>query len=97
MAALALVLCLGVVAIYFLATAPALFAELVLDSLLVGGLYRRLRREDECEWFVSALRKTAWPAVAVVVFLALAGVAFLQYAPEAKSVGAVVAKWRTEH
>jgi hypothetical protein len=95
-AALALVFCLGIAAVYFVTAAPVLLAELVLDSLLVGGLYRRLRREDQCRWFVSALRRTVWPAVAVLVFLAFAGIAFSAYAPEARSIGDVLEKWLAE-
>jgi len=96
-AAIGVVLCLLVVAFYYVFTAPALFAELVLDSFLVGGLYRRLRGEEEGHWFLSALRRTVGPALIVLAFLAVAGVAFSNYAPDAKSIGAVFAKWRAAH
>lgn len=96
-AAIAVVLALIVVAVYFVAAAPALFAELVLDSLLVGGLYRRLRRENEGQWFSSALRRTIWPAVLVFFFLAVAGITFANYAPGSRSIGSVLEKWRAGH
>ena len=96
-AAIAVVFSLLVIAIYFIASAPTLFAEVMLDSLLVGGLYHRLRRYDESRWFLSAIRHTIIPAIILIIVLALAGVAFSTYAPEANSIGGVFNHWRISH
>jgi len=97
LAAIAVILSLLVIAIYFIASAPTLFAEVMLDSLLVGGLYHRLRRYDETRWFLNAVRHTIIPAIILIIVMALAGVTFSTYAPEAKSIGGVFNHWRNSH
>jgi hypothetical protein len=70
-------------------TAPALFAELLLDGILVGQLYRRLRRFDGRHWLETALRRTALPFLATGILLAIAGFAMQRFAPAARSIGEV--------
>jgi hypothetical protein len=88
---------LTIVAGYFVVTAPTLFAEIVLDSLLVGGLYRRIRSPEQEAWFNSALRRTWVPALVAILLLTLLGVAFWGYAPDASSIGGVIEKWHSAH
>jgi len=96
-AAAALVLGLGAVSFYFIATAPTLLAELLLDSLLVGGLYHRLRTRTSTPWIVNAVRRTIWPALLVIFLLWVSAGAFGVYAPEAHSIGGVVEEWNRRH
>jgi len=96
-AAIAVVFSLLVIAIYFIASAPTLFAEVMLDSLLVGGLYHRLRRYDESRWFLSAIRHTIIPAIILIIVLALQGWLFQPMLPKATSIGGVLNHWRISH
>ncbi len=88
----ALVAGLLLVAGYVVFTAPTLLAELLLDSLLIGGLYRRIRKAEPDSLFFTAFRRTLGPALLVIVLLALLGAGLEAYAPEAVSIGAVFAR-----
>jgi hypothetical protein len=70
--------------------APALFAELMVDAALATGLYRRLPGVEREHWLRTAVRRTVWPFVGVAVLFSLAGGAMQIYAPDAKSIGAVI-------
>lgn len=70
--------------------APALLAELLLDTVLAAGLYRRLRGVKGDHWLRTAIRRTGWPFLAVAILFALAGAAMQVYAPGAKSIGQVI-------
>lgn len=72
-------------------TAPALFAELLLDGVLAAGLYRRLHGIDTRHWLETALRKTAWPFVLTAAALTAAGFWLQSLAPQAASIGDVLA------
>jgi hypothetical protein len=67
-------------------SAPVLFAELLLDGVLAAGLYRRLRRADTRHWLESALRRTVWPFVAVLLSALLVGAALQWHAPHATTL-----------
>jgi hypothetical protein len=83
----------GVLAlIYVVYGAPALLAEVALDAALVSTLYRRLRREDVGHWFGTVVRRTVVPALVLVAFMGLAGFGLQQVAPQATSIGGVVAR-----
>ncbi|MBI3098636.1 MAG: hypothetical protein HYY93_10400 [Planctomycetes bacterium] len=92
----ALVACLALLGVagYLIVTAPTLLAELVLDSFVVTGLYRRLRDLSEGEWFLSAVTRTLLPAAVLVVLLCVAGAAFSVFAPRAHSLAGVIEEWR---
>lgn len=72
-------------------SAPILFAEILLDAALAAGLYRRLRRASSTHWLESAVSRTWKYFVGFAVILAIAGFAMQAYAPEAVSVGGVLA------
>src|SRR5690606_31782973 len=59
--ALVAVLVLGAL-IYVIFIAPTLFAELLIDSAVVGGLYKHVGSAERTYWLKTALRKTAIPA-----------------------------------
>jgi hypothetical protein len=88
-------ICSGlVVSAYVVASAPLLFAEVLLDGALSYGLYRRLRRLDHRHWLESALARTYAPVLVVIGFFALAGVVMQWYAPSADSIGDVWHQFR---
>lgn len=72
-------------------SAPMLFAELLLDAALAAGLYRRLRRLETRHWLETAIRRTVWPFIMTTVMIAAAGWGMQVYAPEAHSIGEVIA------
>ena len=88
---LAIVALLGaaIAALYVVYIAPALLAEILLDGVLLAGLYERVKSIEHQHWLRSALRRTAVPAVIIVVFFAIAGYAMQRAAPEAHSIGEV--------
>ncbi len=89
----ALVLGLLFISGYIVATAPTLLAELLLDSLLVGGLYGRMKKSGTESLVSCSFRRTRGLAAMTIVLLALAGAGLQSYAPEAASIGPVLEKW----
>jgi hypothetical protein len=65
------------------------------DGVLSAGLYRRLKKvraaDEAGQWLPTALRRTAVPFAIVGVLVVAAGFAMQSYAPEARSIGGVVA------
>jgi hypothetical protein len=76
---------------YIVYIAPILLAEILVDGLLVAGLYKRVKNIEQRHWLKTALRRTALPALLVALFFTLAGWALQKAAPEAQSIGEV---WR---
>ncbi len=77
--------------IWIVSLAPSLFAELLLDGVLSAGLYRRLRRLPKRSWLETAVRRTVLPFVLAAITLGAAGYLMESYAPEARSLGGVLA------
>jgi hypothetical protein len=85
-----LALLAGVIAaLYVVYIAPALLAEILLDGVLMAGLYKRVKSIEHKHWLRCALRRTAVPAIVVIVFFTIAGYAMHAAAPEARSIGEV--------
>lgn len=78
-----------IAALYVVYIAPALLAEILLDGVLMAGLYERVKSIEHKHWLRSALRRTAVPAIVIVVFFTIAGYAMHAAAPEATSIGEV--------
>jgi hypothetical protein len=76
--------------LFVIYTAPTLMAEVLLDTLLAAGLYRRLKHIDHRYWLESAVRRTIWPFVITTLCLVAAGWAMAQYVPGADSIGDVL-------
>lgn len=72
-------------------SAPVLFAEILVDALLAAGLYRRLRVLEPQHWMLAALKRTIIPFVLTTLTVAAAGWGMQAYAPEARSLGEVLA------
>ena len=88
---LAIIALLGaaIAALYVVYIAPALLAEILLDGVLLAGLYERVKSIEHEHWLRSALRRTAVPAIIIVVFFTIAGYAMHRIAPDAHSIGGV--------
>ncbi|BDT60055.1 hypothetical protein MasN3_35490 [Massilia varians] len=72
-------------------SAPILFAEILVDALLAAGLYRRLRVLEPQHWMLAALKRTILPFVLTTLTVVAAGWGMQAYAPEARSLGEVLA------
>lgn len=75
---------------YAFAVAPVLLAELVVDGIVIGGLYTRVRRIDG-DWLRAAIRRTWIPALLLAALLGLVGYGIQSAMPGARSIGDV---WR---
>jgi len=80
-----------VASLYIVYIAPALLAEILVDSLLIAGLYRKLRRVEKRYWLESAVRKTLLPVLLTAALFTAAGWLMQRIVPEAQSIGEV---WR---
>ncbi|HEY8559808.1 MAG TPA: hypothetical protein VIL74_05350 [Pyrinomonadaceae bacterium] len=78
--------------LYVVYIAPVLLAEILVDGLLLGGLYRRVGRIERKHWLQTSVRKTLVPAILCAVFFGVAGGVLQRIAPEAESIGGV---WKT--
>ena len=75
--------------LYVVYIAPALLAEILVDGVLLSGLYRRVKRIEQRHWRRAAARQTLFPALLAVVFFGIAGYAMQAAVPEARSIGDV--------
>lgn len=76
---------------WIIASAPTLFAELVVDCAISAGLYRRLRTLERRHWLDTALRHTIWPFAATAAVVVAFAFAAQHYRPQAHSIGGVFA------
>jgi hypothetical protein len=81
--------CIGA-SVYVVVSAPALFAEVLVDGTLSAGLYRHVKGLDEESWLEAALRRTWIPFAVVALFFIGAGVLLHRLVPEAVSIRDVV-------
>jgi hypothetical protein len=74
---------------YVIYVAPALLADILVDGVLVAGLYRRVRKIEQRHWLLAAVRRTLAPAVLAAMFFAVAGWGLQKAVPEAHTIGQV--------
>lgn len=72
-------------------SAPALFAELLLDGMLAASLYRRLRGIETQHWLITAIRRTLWPFLITAIVAGVGGKVLQVHAPAARTLGEAVA------
>jgi len=72
-------------------SAPVLFAELILDGIIVSRLYSRFRKVPPEGLLSVAIRRTWVPLLVLIVVLGALGVAAERFAPGADSIGDVFA------
>lgn len=89
----AAVVCSSAFIIY---SAPALFAELLVDGVLSASLYRKLRGLETRHWLETALRRTLWPFVLTAAVVSASGWGMAHYAPGAHSIVDVVVHAQAE-
>ncbi|HEV2914570.1 MAG TPA: hypothetical protein VGX92_14925 [Pyrinomonadaceae bacterium] len=76
-------------AFYVIYAAPALLAEILVDGVLLTGLYKQMKRIEQRHWLRSAVRRTLLPALLATIFFSIAGYALQRAVPEAHSIGEV--------
>lgn len=82
---------MALASVYVVATAPALMAEVLVDSTLSFTLYKRLVKTEERNWLRAAVTRTLWPLVGTVVFVTLIGAVLSDMAPGARTIGEALA------
>jgi len=75
--------------LYIIYIAPILLAEVLVDGVLVAGLYKRVKNIEQRHWLKTAVNRTIVPAVLVAALFTLAGFAMQKAVPEARSIGEV--------
>jgi hypothetical protein len=91
---LALIVAVGTLllsSLWIVYSAPALFAELLLDGVLAASLYHRLRGLETQHWLETAVRRTWAPFLLTALIVSATGWGMALYAPHAHSVGEVLA------
>ena len=81
---------------YVIWIAPEVFAEVLLDGVFTVGIYRRLHGIDPQHWTVGVIRRTAPPALLVLLTLMGTGALMQFYAPHAESLGQVWTQLMTD-
>jgi hypothetical protein len=72
---------------YVIYVAPALFAELLLDGIVVTALYHRIQRVERRHWLRCVIRRTWIPALLTAITFSIAGHLMQRAVPEAPSIG----------
>ncbi len=72
---------------YIIWIAPILLAEILVDGVLITGLYNRVKKIEPQYWLKTAVKKTLLPAILAALFFGLAGFAMQTITPKAHSVG----------
>lgn len=88
--ALALVVAGVCASLYVVYAAPLLLAEILVEGVLLSGLYRgmkRARREGSGDWLGAAVRRTWLPVLLTLLTFAAAGYLLGRAAPRARSIG----------
>lgn len=73
---------------YVVYVAPIFLAEILVDALLVAGLYKRLKGiEEPRHWLRSVVRRTLLPVMLATALFIAAGYLMGRIAPGAQSIG----------
>jgi hypothetical protein len=89
---LLLLVALLIPVLYVIYIAPVFLAEILVDGVLLVGLYKKVKKVDHPHWLRAAVRRTAIPALSVAVLFSIAGFAMQKAVPAAHSIGDV---WRS--
>lgn len=73
-----------------LSFAPILLAEVLLDGLLVAGIWKRFKKSGNDNPLGAAFRITRIPALVVILALFVIGYVFKLVDPSANSIGDVI-------
>jgi hypothetical protein len=80
-----------IIAFSIVSSAPILFSELIVDSMLSASLYRRLRGLDSHHWLESAFKRTFWPFFFTALTFSIVGFLMAYFVPDAHSLGEIIA------
>jgi hypothetical protein len=72
---------------YVIYIAPAFFAELLVDGALSAGLYQQMKGLEKGNWLFTAVKKTSWVVLVVMLVLGTCGYFMHQMDPTAHSIG----------
>lgn len=85
----------GVIAIgYVVYLAPALLAEVFVDAVIIAAVSKRVAGSERRDWTATLLRRTWFPAFALVALLVVAGWSLQRLAPDARSIGPAIEQIR---
>ena len=85
--ALALIAAGVLAALYVVYAAPALLAEILVEGVLLSGLYRGMKRAGGGNWLRAVVRRTWLPVLLTLASFAAAGYLLQRAAPRARSIG----------
>jgi hypothetical protein len=85
--ALALIAAGVCASLYVVYAAPLLLAEILVEGVLLSGLYRGMKRARDGDWLGAALRRTWLPVLLTLITFAAAGYLLQRAAPRARSIG----------
>jgi hypothetical protein len=87
--AVALIVAGTLAALYVVYAAPLLLAEILVEGVLLSGLYRGMERARRAggDWLGAAVRRTWLPVLLTLVTFAAAGYFLQRAAPRARSIG----------
>ena len=87
--ALALIVAGTLAALYVVYAAPLLLAEILVEGVLLSGLYRGMKsaRRGGGDWVGAALRRTWLPVLLTLITFSAAGYLLQRAAPRARSLG----------
>lgn len=74
--------------LYVVYAAPTLLAELLVEGLLLSGLYRSMKKgAQQGDWLRAVVRRTWLPVLLTFTLFAVAGYLFQRAAPRARTIG----------
>ena len=76
-----------IASLYIIYIAPLLLAEILIDGVLLVGLYKKVKHIDQQHWLRAAVRRTIIPVLLIAIFFSIAGFAMQRVVPEAHSIG----------
>lgn len=85
--ALALIVAGVCASLYVVYAAPLLLAEILVEGVLLSGLYRGMKGARGGDWLGAALRRTWLPVLLTLLTFAAAGYLLQHAAPRARSIG----------
>jgi hypothetical protein len=86
--ALALIVAGLLASLYVVYAAPTLLAELLVEGILLSGLYRGMKKgAQQGDWLRAVVRRTWLPVILTLALFAAAGYMLQRAAPHAHSIG----------